>query len=432
MTAPAPSLPPGLGTDLDARIAANAERAFDLLARLVAAPSTVGTEQGAQEVLAAELEDLGFEIERQPIVPDVETLPGAGIGPAEYEGRYNLVGRRPGDPALPSLLLNGHIDVVPATEADLWTSPPWEPTRRDGWLYGRGAGDMKCGFAMGVLAIRSLLEVAPAALAGRLAMVAAIEEECTGNGSLSASHQGVLADAVVLLEPTDLGLLLGGVGVLWLEVTVAGRAAHASVAGSAVNAIEAAVPLLAALRAFERELNETVPDPRISGTRHPFELNIGRFVSGDWASSVPAVARFEIRVGFPLGWTAADAEARVRACISAAAEQDPWLRANPPGIRASGFRAEGYDLAADAPLARRMATAHREAHGTDPRGYVIGSTTDARIYLNRQGIPALCYGPRTTAIHGVDEGVELASIVDGARTLARFLAGYLGPSGETA
>jgi acetylornithine deacetylase len=413
-----------LDAALDASIAAHAEEAFSLLERLVAAPSVVGSEQPALEVLAGELAALGFEIERTPIPADIGDTPGAGMPLRPYEGRYNLVARRAGAADRPSLLLNGHIDVVPAAEPELWTTGPFQPARRDGWLYGRGAGDMKCGFAMGVLAIRSLLEVEPEALAGPLTLVAAVEEECTGNGTLATAADGVLADAVVLLEPTDLELLLGGVGVLWLEVTVTGRPAHASVAGSGVNAIEAALPLLAALRDFERELNGQERDPRMPHVAHPFALNVGRFTAGDWASSVPAVARFEVRVGFPRTWTAAEAEARVRAHLEAAAAGHPWLAASPPQVRASGFRAEGYDLPPDAPLARAVAAAHRAAHGAEPRATSLGSTTDARTYLNRFGVPAICYGPRTTRIHGIDEGVELASIVDGARTLGRFLADW--------
>jgi acetylornithine deacetylase len=421
-----------IGATLDARIAANAEASFSLLERLVAAPSVVGGEQEALEVLADEFADLGFDIERAPVPPTIGTEPGAGIPQGSYEGRYNLIARRSGPAASPSLLLNGHIDVVPATEPGMWTTHPFAPDRRDGWLYGRGAGDMKCGFAMAALAIRSLLDTSPDALAGPLTLVAAIEEECTGNGTLASASAGVLADAVVLLEPTDLELLLGGVGVLWLEVTVTGRPAHASVAGSGVNAIEAALPLLAALREFEHSLNEREHDPRMPGVTHPFALNIGRFVAGDWASSVPAVARFEVRVGFPQEWTVAEAEAQVRACLEQAARQHPWLADAPPTVRASGFRAEGYELPPDAPLALALAAAHRSAHGTEPRRRTLGSTTDARTYLNRFGVPAICYGPRTTRIHGIDEGVELASIVDGARTLSRFLVSWYHAPGDVA
>lgn len=418
------------GARLDARIAANAEDAFRFLERLVAEPSVVGAEQGAEEVLADELVGLGFEIERLPIPSSIATVPGAGVPLCSYEGRYDLVARRSGAAGRPSLLLNGHIDVVPAEEPGQWTTPPFAPERRDGWLYGRGAGDMKCGFAMGVLAIRSLLDVAPEAIGGALTVLAAIEEECTGNGSLAAAEQGILADAVVLLEPTDLDLLLGGIGILWLEVTVTGRAAHAEAAGSAVNAIEATFPLIAVLREFEDELNATELDSRIGGTDRPFVVNVGRFAGGDWGSSVPAVARFEVRVGFPWTWTVARAEARVRERLAEAARGDAWLSVNPPAIRSSGFRAEGYGLPADAPLAQLLGAAHHAAHGSDPRTTVMGTTTDARTYINRYATPAICYGPRTTHIHGVDEGVELASIVAGARTLSRFIAGwYARPKG---
>ena len=407
---------------IDAAIESYAEAAFVFLERLVAADSTVGHEQAALEVLASELHGLGFEIERLPVPESVVELPGAGMPLLPYAGRYDLVGRRRGDPALPSLLLNGHIDVVPADEPGLWTSPPFLPERRDGWLFGRGAGDMKCGFAMGVLALRAVRDVMPDEDLGSISLIAAIEEEYTGNGTLAAATAGVLADAVVLLEPTDLTLLRGGIGVLWLELTVLGRAAHAAASAGGVNALEAAISLLPALRAAEDELN-LEPDPRIDSAR-PYRLNIGRLHGGDWASSVPSVARMEIRVGYPMGWTPAQAEAVVQRHLDLAAVADPWLADHPPILRRSGFQAEGYDLPADAPLAVALAAAHRDAHGVDPLSIVMASTTDARIYRNRHDLPAICYGPVTTRIHGIDEAVELASIVAGARTLARFLISW--------
>lgn len=407
---------------LDARIEAGAERAFAFLERLVAAPSTVGREHEALEVFGAELAGLGFDIDLVPVTPDVIDLPGAGVAQASYDGRHDVVARRAGDPAQPSLLLNGHIDVVPAESPELWTTLPFGPARRGGWLFGRGAGDMKCGFAMGVLAIRSILEAAPDALTAPLAFLAAIEEECTGNGTLAAAQAGIRADAVVLLEPTNLDLLLGGVGILWLTIDVQGRAAHAESASRAVNAIDAALPLLPALRALEDQLNAT-PDPRIASER-PFTVNLGRLHAGDWASSVPSIARLDVRIGYPWTWSPGHAEELARAHLAAAVLADPWLREHPPSIRPSGFRAEGYDLPVDHPLALAMSRAHRSAHGADPAALVLASTTDARTYINRHAIPALCYGPRVARIHGIDEAVELRSIVDGARTLARFLLAW--------
>ena len=167
---------------------------------------------------------------------------------------------------------------------------------------------MKCGFAMGVLALRAVRDIVPDDDLGSISLVAAIEEEYTGNGTLAAAAAGVLADAVVLLEPTDLTLLRGGIGILWLEITVLGRAAHAEASAGGVNAVEAAISLLPALRAAEDELN-LEPDPRIDSAR-PYRLNVGRLAGGDWASSVPSVARMEVRVGYPMGWTPARGRGR--------------------------------------------------------------------------------------------------------------------------
>jgi acetylornithine deacetylase len=139
---------------------------------------------------------------------------------------------------------------------------------------------------------------------------------------------------------------------------------------------------------------------------------------------VPARARLGVRVGFPRRWTPAEALDRVRSAVLGAAADDPWLAAHPPSVRPAGFRAEGYLIGEDHPLVRALAAAHERVHGVPPRRVVMGSTTDARYYLNQFGVPAVAYGPRSRNIHGTDEAVELASIVSGARVLARFMAGF--------
>jgi acetylornithine deacetylase len=405
-----------------------ADKAFELLEALVAQPSTLGDEAGAQEVLAVALADLGFMITRLPIPDRIGDDPAAGVPQQSYRGRYDVIAGR-GEHQKPSLVINGHIDVVPAADLAGWTSPPFWPDRRDGWLFGRGAGDMKAGFAAGALAIKALDTAMPGWLRGRLTIVSAIEEECTGNGTLAAGRAGYTGDAALLLEPTDLDILLGGVGIFWVEIEVPGRAAHASVAGSAINPILAAQPVVDALKAFERELNEEHklnPDPAYAELEHPYTLNIGTFRSGDWPSSVPATARIGVRVGHPRTWSATEALGRIQRAITARCANDPWLAGHPPTLRGNGFRAEGHALAADAPLVLQVAGAHRRAHGTEPRRVMLGSTTDARYYLNQFGMPAVAYGPRTRNIHGTNESVELASIVDTARTLTRFLPTYFG------
>jgi acetylornithine deacetylase len=96
----------------------------------------------------------------------------------------------------------------------------------------------------------------------------------------------------------------------------------------------------------------------------------------------------------------------------------------PPTLRFNGFRAEGYDLDEGHELVRELSAAHAEVLGAPPAIADGTATTDARIYLNQFGVPAICYGPRVRNIHGIDEAVELASIATGARVLARFIARY--------
>jgi acetylornithine deacetylase len=395
---------------VDAAVEGGLERSVSFLEALVGEPSVVGSEAGAQRVVAAELARLGFAVRELEVPDGIADRAGSGVPSLPYAGRPVVVGERGGSGR--SLLVNGHVDVVPPGVADLWTADPFTPRRTDGWLHGRGAGDMKAGFATALLAIEALLEAAPAAIAGPLSFVSVIEEECTGNGTLAAADAGVLADAVLLPEPTNLELMLGGIGILWLELTLEGRSAHAYQPQQGANAVSLALPLLESLQALEAEMN---PD---GDGRHA--LNIGTFHGGDWQSSVPGVARIGLRIGFPSEWTVAEAQTRVTETVERAARD----LEQPPTLRFNGFRAEGYDLDEGHELVRELSAAHAEVLGAPPAIADGTATTDARIYLNQFGVPAICYGPRVRNIHGIDEAVELASIATGARVLARFIARY--------
>jgi acetylornithine deacetylase len=395
---------------IDGAVDGCAERAFAFLEALVREPSVPGAEQGAEDVLAAELQRIGLAVERVPFPADIELDPLAGVGPGPYAGRTIVVGRL-GANGSRRLILNGHLDVVPAGDERLWSSPPFAPFIRDGWMVGRGAGDMKSGIAMATLAVEALLTASPAR-APSLTLVGAIEEEQSGNGTLGSIRAGVVGDAAVLLEPTDLRILVAGIGVLWFEVEVFAEAGHALGAGPAMGALTVALHAIEELRRLESELN-------LLGGRERHALNVGTFTAGEWQSSIPGAARIGCRLGFPRGMPVAEAMRRVRDAVNRAAGDEPACAA--PRVSFNGFRAEGYELGAEDPLVAAMAAAHREAHGRTPAVVTTAGTTDARFYRNQLGIPALCYGPRVENMHAADERVELASIVAGARTLARFL-----------
>lgn len=412
-----------MGGELDRAIDAHAEAAFAFLEALVRAPSTVGCEQGAMDVFAREAAALGLSVTRFPFANTQMNDPRAGVMPPAHlltQDRYQVLATTPGEGEL-QLLLNGHLDVVPAASAEFWTSPPFAPERRNGRLYGRGAADMKSGFAVGMLALRALREVAPDLFAKhRLGFIAVVEEECTGNGTLaSLAQHGITAKEVVVLEPSGLGLMLGGVGVLWVDIDITAPSGHGYAASTNIGPIELGLRLVDKVRQWTAALSQSLPEPSLPGETNPYNVNLGKLTAGDWGSTRPCDARLTVRVGYPRAWTPDQAETELRQVIAAAAIEMGF--AYQPRVTLSGFRAKGYLIDKDAPLVRDLSAAHRDAHGTLPFLYALGSTTDARLYLNDFGIPAVCYGATGHDFHGIDESVELQSIIDAARTLARFI-----------
>jgi acetylornithine deacetylase len=413
--------------DVDEVVDRCAPHAFEFLERLVREPSVLGAEQGALTVLADELARLGFSVEWLPIPPEIAHDPDAGVPVHDYDGRPVLVARRGSWDASNgwrSLLVNGHLDVVPAGNPGRWTVDPFTPRRTaDGRMTGRGSGDMKAGLAMVTLALEALGEARSESRQWPLAVVGVIEEECTGNGTLASIRAGVTADGVLIPEPTALEVCLSGIGVIWIDVVTVGLAAHAEEANG-TNAATALRPIIDGLERLSDELNA---NHRASGAerRESYQMNIGVISAGDWRSTVPGEARMGVRFGFPSDWTPDDAERRIRAVVDEVASRDDWLRDHPPVVELSGFRAQGYALSREDELAQIMLDAHRRAHGSPTSVTGIDSTTDARFYRNQLQVPALCYGPTAHAIHGPDESVELDSIVAGARTLTRALPRWI-------
>ena len=155
-------------------------------------------------------------------------MPGFSPPLISYAGRDNVAAvHRPRQRAGRSLMLQGHVDVVPEGAADLWTTPPFEPAVRDGRMYGRGAADMKAGLVSMVMALRAM-RLAGLQPAAEVQLAAVIEEECTGNGALAVMHALDKPDACLIPEPGPgyPALYVAEVGVVWAWVTVTGRPAH--------------------------------------------------------------------------------------------------------------------------------------------------------------------------------------------------------------
>ncbi|SDO27759.1 acetylornithine deacetylase [Halomonas shengliensis] len=387
---------------------------------LVRGYSVLGQEQGALDTMEAWFARLDLPVDRVPLdAPGFADHPHRAPTEWDSAGRYNLVSRLNPEAEGPHLVFNGHLDVVPAEPTAMWTRPPWEPWEQDGWLYGRGAGDMKAGIAAMVMAVAAVRR-AGASIDFPLTLQTVIEEECTGNGALACLHQGYGGDFVLIPEPFGARIYSGQVGVLWFRLYLEGLPAHVLDTSAGRNAIETLQLYLPALKALEEEINALPRPAPYAGHPHPFNLSIGRIEGGNWASSVPAHAVLEGRVGFPPGMSPDDAMARVREAIAARhAELDDATP--PPRVSFHGFRSEGHLVELDTPGIRLLSACHEALLGEPPAHYLSTCTTDLRAFHVSGGINGTCYGPVAERIHGVDECVDIASIRQVLTTYALFL-----------
>src|SRR5215213_3042973 len=242
-------------------VAAEAGWMEDLLVRLVEAPTTLGDEEAGQRIMGQALADCGLE--PRSVYLDADTLRGAeGASPFSWDvkAKRNVVaGWSARGSGGRSLILNGHVDVVPPAAEALWTNPPFRAVPDGDWLYGRGAGDMKAGLSAMTGAVRALCRLG-LELGAPVELQSVVEEECTGNGALQTLLAGRRADACILTEPHPDHVTVAQVGVLWFHVDVDGVPAHAARADRlGFNAIDAATAVLEALRALEGELNADPP-----------------------------------------------------------------------------------------------------------------------------------------------------------------------------
>ncbi|SDI74115.1 ArgE/DapE family deacylase [Billgrantia gudaonensis] len=422
-------------TATEKRIVAECEALMDdalaMTCDLVRGYSVLGREHGALDTMERWFERLGLPTTRVPLdAPGFAENPHRA--PTEWDptGRYNLVSRLNPEASGPHLVFNGHLDVVPAEPTDMWTRPPWEPWERDGWLYGRGAGDMKAGIAAMTLAVQAVRR-AGETIDFPLTLQTVIEEECTGNGALACLHQGHGGDFVLIPEPFGAQIYSGQVGVLWFRLRLDGVPAHVLDTGAGSNAIEAIVDYLPAFETLEAEIN-ALPRPALYAEHpHPFNLSIGKIEGGNWASSVPAHAVLEGRVGFPPGMTTGEVMTRVRRTVEHRHAQ--LANGSPlPRLDFHGFRSEGHQVDLDTPGIRLLSACHEALLGAPPSHYLSTCTTDLRAFHVSGGINGTCYGPVAERIHGVDECVSIDSIRHVLTTYALFLHRWsrLADSGE--
>lgn len=355
-----------------------------------------GQEYEAQQWIAQYLKKLGCEVELfEPDNEKMKELPGYNAGHT-YKNRPNVVGNYRGTGGGKSLILNGHIDTMPAGDVKRWDYGPWEMTRKDGKLYGLGTDDMKGGLSALILALELVLEMGYRP-GGDIIIQSVVDEEGGGNGSLACVEKGYTADGVIIAEGTNMEVYPVNRGAWLGEVEVEGKPIHASLKGFGESAIDKMVKIMNSLYELEAKWMTTKRHPLLA----PPTFNLG-YINGGVAASTVAdycLMKFEIDY-FPSevdkwgNWKKVnknDVVKEVEDHIFHMAKGDSWMKDHMPEF--TWFQdCSPFETDMNHPLVKNLADVAEEVVG---KRVITGMSAgcDARHFTNIAQIPTVVFGP---------------------------------------
>ena len=400
------------------------------LAELVRIPSMGGAESPAQLHVADWMGEQGIETDVWEL--DLEALSAHPAFSAEVPRDQGLgvVGVLGEDRGGRTLILNGHVDVVPPGDAEGWSFSPWHGGVEDGRVLGRGALDMKGGLVAALFAAKAI-QNSGIRLKGRLLLQSVIGEEDGGLGTLAAIVRGYRGDGAVIMEPTGLAVCPSQAGALNFRITVRGKAAHGCVREEGVSALEKFHAVHHELMALETRRNHNCLDPLFQGYGVPFPISVGKIEGGDWASSVPDWVRVEGRYGLAPGEAVGVAREAFRLSLARSGDTDPWLRDHPPELEWWGGSFLPAIVAPEDPIVKELQSSLRSLGGGEPplKGVTFGS--DMRLLVREAETPTVLFGPGDIRnAHAIDEAVSVEDLKATARTLALTALRFCGYEDE--
>ncbi len=416
-----------ISTRIDKYIDEHQGSAVVLLQELVRHPSTFGNELDAQQVILRKLTDLGLAVDQwEPDLGALRKKPYFVSAREHFKDSPNIVALWKGSGGGRSLLLNGHIDVVPAGERAKWTSDPFSGEQRDGKIYGRGTTDMKGGSVALILAVEAIIR-SGARLKGDLIFQSVVDEECGGAGTIAAIERGYRADGAIIPEPTGMKLFVKQQGSMWFRIQVLGLSAHGGTRYEGVSAIELSHKVCEAILHLERDRNASVSDPLYSGVQIPLPINIGRIEGGTWPSSVPDLVTIEGRIGVGPEEDLEQVKSEFRERLIQLANSDPWMKDNLPNLEFFGAQWVPNSVDRDHPLVDCMEKKYIEVYGGQPMVEAAPWATDGGLLTRLGDTPTLIIGPGVTALaHYPDEYIEIDEMIKAARYFSRVIIDWCG------
>ncbi|WP_435176309.1 M20 family metallopeptidase [Halorussus sp. AFM4] len=388
----------------------------DLAADLVAVPTEnpPGDERAGAEFVVDWFDERGVEarLVEEPDPDRAQAVAWVGEDPKSAAS----------DPDATTLVLNGHLDVVPAGDRAEWTYGPFAGTVEDGRLYGRGSADMKTNLAAAMLTLRDLAPAFEAGdLDGSLVFHAAMGEETGDPGTRTLVEAGYGGDCAVVLEPTDFRVGTSAKGVVTYRVGVSGASSHASRPDQGTNAIDAARPILDAVDDYDAQLRKR-EDPLVGRAY----ATVTEFEAGTDSNMavVPGRAEFLLDRRI-LPDEDIDAVREEVEDLLAAAEREADVETDL--TRVMHYASAG--IPADHPLAERFRTLSAARADAPAEPWGLEAATDAREFV-AAGTPAIIWGPGELAqAHTADEHVDLGDAALGLEILQEAASEIL--SGES-
>jgi succinyl-diaminopimelate desuccinylase len=364
-----------------------------------------GGEEKAADLVARTMRAWGWE----PRI--VEVAPGRPNVIATVDG-----GGGPG----PILGFEGHLDVVTEGDAASWSCDPYGAEVTEGRMYGRGSADMKSGVAAMLYGVRALQQAGP--FPGAVRLLALVDEEGMMLGVKHAVDSGALdgVSGVVCCEPEGDEVCPSSKGAIRIRVDLSGRIAHGAMPDQGRNPLPVLGRLLAAIEAYQVELQAAHPVHEHLGTTYltPTVVRAGR---PEQMNTSPAIASLYIDVRTIPGVDHPELIGRVRS--------DAERLAASAGVVAAVAVIDDrppVDTAVDDPLVTSVVAAHRIVTGVTPPIGGVPGTTDGTIITRDTGLPTVVYGPGGKWIaHQADEWVAVADIGRYARIYAEAAAAYL-------
>lgn len=377
-------------------------------------------EKAGQEYLAPVLEAMGGEIDMFDCPDDIYERTDV-IGPADrdFSDRPNLVATWDFGEG-PTIIVNGHMDTV---GVDTFEGDPFRAEIKDGRMYGRGTSDCKGGVTCGVMAIKSLLDIADG-LHGTLIFESVVDEECNGSGAgtLACIDRGYIGDQALFVDGNDDTVTIGCSGCLTAAVHVRGKAGHAA-RGTGVNAVEKGVVVQQAISDFKQRRESDRPEAR---------LNLGIFHGGTHPAVVPARSRLELNMVYQLDeaeaseqqtgiWGGSVVREEFEAAIREAEQHDDWLAEHPSEIVWVKDLVP-FDEPADQPVVEHMRASFVDVTGSEPEIGRMVAWTDAAWPSSYGGMPTILFGPGVSSQpHTDNEYIDLDNLTRCTKVLALHL-----------